>query len=228
MTPFVFLPGTLCDERLWHNQTALFKEHHHVNLRTQDNLPDMIAEVEKAPFKKFIVVGFSMGGYVALEFALNFPDRVKHVVAIGSSFLGYPAHELQVVEKAIPMIEKGLFKGITQRRMKEFLHPDSYEKAEVRDLIQSMAGPDASAVYLRQLKATLYRNNLSDKIIHLKKPLTAIGGKQDQVVLPETILEFKKAVPNSNVILLEGCGHFVPLEKPNEVNEILRNLAESF
>ena len=226
MTPLVFLPGTLCDERLWHYQSAIFESHHHVNLRTQDNLPAMLAEVEKAPFNEFIICGFSMGGYVAQQFALRFPDRVKHVVTIGSSFLGYPAHELAVVEKAIPMIEKGLFKGITQRRMKEFLHPDSFEKAELRDLIQSMAGPDAAAVYLRQLKATLYRNNLADKITQLKPPLTAIGGKQDQVVLPETILEFKKVLPNSNVILLDGCGHFVPLEKPNQVNEILKAIAQ--
>jgi len=130
MTSLVFLPGTLCDERLFKYQIEKFPNAHVVNLRTQNTLDEMIETVTLVPYEKFVIVGFSMGGSVAQEFTLKYPARVQHLVVIGSSALGYPAHEREIVLKAKPMIDKGLFKGITERRLKEFLHPKNYERKE--------------------------------------------------------------------------------------------------
>ena len=147
MTPIVFLPGTLCDERVWHHQTAVFQNSFVVNLRVQESLDEMLDSVANVPFKLFILVGFSMGGYVAQEFTLRFPDRVKKLILIGSSCEGYPPDEKEIILKALPMIRKGMFKGLTEKRLREFLHPKSYDDSTIRNLIHSMAGTDAGAVY---------------------------------------------------------------------------------
>ena len=173
--PIVFLPGTLCDERMWSFQQKEFADSCVVNLRTQKTVAEMLSSVRAVPYDKFVLVGFSLGGYIAQEFALSDPERVAHLVLMGSSAEEYPKREREVALSARPFIEKGLFKGITDKRLREFLHPDSYAKAELRDLIHSMSGADAGEVYLRQTDATINRPNLSEELKKLNCPLTAIG-----------------------------------------------------
>lgn len=221
MGPFVFLPGTLCDERLWHHQTAEFKEHTVVHLRTQSTLEAMIQAVADVPFEFFVLVGFSMGGYVAQEFALKHPARVKKLILMGSSSEGYPPHEKEIILRALPQIERGLFRGLTEKRLKEFLHPKSYEDVGIRNLIHSMAGVDAGEVYFRQLKATLDRRNLSTEIGKIRCPISVIAGKDDKIVPVESILRMERYAPQAEINVLPDCGHFVPLEKPERVNELI-------
>lgn len=222
MTPFVFLPGTLCDARLWHHQTDVFKNHYVANLRTQESVDAMLESVAQAPFESFVLVGFSMGGYIAQEFALRFPERVQKLVLIGSSCEGYPPREKEIIERALPQIEKGLFRGLTEKRLRQFLHPSSYENPAIRELVRDMAGgADAGEVYRRQLKATLDRRNLSKEIGTLRCPISVIAGKDDQIVPVESILRMEKYAPRAEINILSDCGHFVPLEKPERVNELL-------
>jgi pimeloyl-ACP methyl ester carboxylesterase len=220
-TPFVFLPGTLCDERLWKHQTSRFSPHYVVNLRNQESIQEMLESVAQSPFESFILVGFSMGGYIAQEFALKYPQRVEKLAIIGCSSEGYPADEKAIAMKAFPLLKQGLFKGITDRRLRDFLHPQAYENAELRALIQSMAGPDANAVYFRQLSATLERRDLSKEVRNIQCPVLFIAGIDDRIVSFASIDRSMERFPRANILALDDCGHFVPLEKPEEVNEAL-------
>lgn len=222
--PFVFLPGTLCDERLWHYQQDEFPFSTVVNLRTQNTIEEMLSSIRDLSYEKFILVGFSLGGYVAQEFAISDPDRVQHLVLMGSSASGYPEKEKQAAISAKPFIEKGLFKGITDRRLRDFLHPDSYVKNELRELIHSMSGSDAGEVYLRQINATLDRPDFSESLKTLKCPLTAIAGREDKIVSVEDILKLKDLNIKNQVFIFENCGHFIPLEKPKEVSCVLKQV----
>ncbi len=221
MTYAVFLPGTLCDERLWHNQLHLFPDYTIVNLRVQDSEEAMLEAIAAVPANEFILIGFSMGGHLAFEFTLKYPERVKKLFVIGSSCEAYPPEEKALAALARDAIKKGLFKGVTDRRLRDFLAPSSYDKKELRELIHSMSGENAAQVYLNQLNATLERRDLSNEVGKIKCPLTVIGGKEDKVVSKESILRVKDHNPNAVVHIIEDCGHFVPLEKPEELNAIL-------
>jgi pimeloyl-ACP methyl ester carboxylesterase len=222
MASFVFLPGTLCDARLWHHQTEVFKTHTVVNLRTQESVGAMVESVAQSPFEKFILVGFSMGGYIAQEFALQYPERVLKLVLMGSSCEGYPPGEKEIIQRALPQIEKGMFRGLTEKRLRQFLHPRSYDNPAIRELVRDMAGgDDAGAVYRRQLNATLDRRNLSQEIGSLHCPMSVLAGKDDQIVPVESILRMEQYAPRAEIHVLSECGHFVPLERPDQVNEIL-------
>lgn len=218
----LFLPGTLCDETLWSEQISNFKNATVVSLRSQCSLEDMLQSVYAATSEsKVILIGFSMGGYVAQEFAIKYPNKISKCVLIGSSLEGYPEKEKQIVLKFLPMIERGEFKGINDKRLKSYLYIDAYEKEEIRKKIQSMAGDDAGKVYSNQLKATLHRRNLIDEFSHIPLPILFIAGENDEIISVDSIRRSSQSTLNAKFISLKKCGHFVPLEKPKELNEIL-------
>lgn len=219
MSTCVFLPGTLCDEKIFRHQTSLFKPNKVLDLRHSESLSDMIELVNRVEEEKFILIGFSMGGYVAQEFALKYPDRVEKLIIIASSSEGYPEKERQIVTSSLEVIKKGPFKGITDKRLREYLHPKSYENEEIRNTIQEMAGPDAKEVYLRQLKATLERRNLTEEIKTLKMPAMFVAGADDHIVSALSIERPLSA--KTKFEMIEECGHFVPLEKADELNRLI-------
>jgi pimeloyl-ACP methyl ester carboxylesterase len=223
MTPYhVFLPGTLCDERVFKNQVSLFSPGEVVDLRHSSTMEQMLAAVSAVQIPRFHLIGFSMGGHVAQEFALRYPERITKLVLLASSSEGYPIEERKKVLSAMDIIERGKFQGISDRRLREFLHPASFENLEIRSLIHAMAGSDAKEVYLRQLSATLDRKDLRPQTRNLKLPTLFIGGADDKIVTVESVERSAANIPNAKFSALMLCGHFVPLEQPDEANDRIR------
>lgn len=218
----VFLPGTLCDERIFKHLLPIFPHHTVIDLRSPVSIEAMVEAVEAAPFEKFVMIGFSMGGHIAQEFSLKHPERVEKLIVMGSSSEGYPVEERKIVESTIGLIEKSKFTGITEKRLKEYLHPHSYENLEIKQTIQAMAGADAKEVYLRQIKATLDRRDLKAQLEHLEIPVMFIAGAEDHIVPLPSIRRSAANIPLARLVVIEECGHFAPLEKPEEVKEAIR------
>lgn len=220
----VFLPGTLCDEQLWKHQTSVFKNHQIVSLRHQSSIPEMIDSVSAVPARRFVLIGFSMGGHIAQEFAIRFPERVEKLIVIAASSEGYPPEEKKKVSTFLDLIRRGTFTVISDRRLREFLHPKSFENDQIRQTIHGMSGSDAKEVYLRQLSATLDRPNLLASMRDLQIDVTYIAGREDQIVPLPSIVRSQQNILNAKLFVIEECGHFVPLEQPFELNQILQKL----
>lgn len=226
MLPSIFLPGTLCDERVFSLITKDFPFHEAINLRLDSSIEDMVERVAKVNFEKFNLIGFSMGGRVAQEFSLKYPERVSKMVAIASSSDAFPEKEREIVTAALPMIHKGKFRGISDRRLKNYLGPEAYQKQELKDLIQDMAGADAKEVYLRQLAAVINRPNCFAQMKELKVPTLFIASRNDQIIPFDTIEYSARNTPGARLEVLEGIGHFIPLEAPEELVNIINQFLE--
>lgn len=219
----VLLPGTLCDERVFKNQIALFPQHEVLDLRHSSSIDEMIDVVSAVSVQKFHLIGFSMGGHIAQEFALRYPERIHRLVIIASSSLGYPVEEKKRVLSALDRIEKGKFDGISDKRLHDYLYSASYEKEDLRQLIHDMSGTDAKEVYLRQTHATLDRPDIKDRMNELIIPMMFIAGVNDQIVPLASVQESAENSPNAQFVMIKNCGHFVPLEQPEELNQHLIN-----
>jgi pimeloyl-ACP methyl ester carboxylesterase len=83
-----FLPGTMCDHRVWAGVRACLEPRlstAYLPIESQATREGMLAllasAAEPAPLH---LVAFSMGGYLALDFALEYPDRVASLVTVAS------------------------------------------------------------------------------------------------------------------------------------------------
>lgn len=163
-----------------------------------------------------ILVGASMGGAAAIDFALAYPEAVKTLVLIDSA--GYTAG---------PNMGKFMFRPVG------YLATAFLRNPNVRQRISLNAYHDKSFVSLdAQVCAALHlkSNGWDQALIAFTKSggYTSFGAKLAQITQPTLILwgecdrilgtgdayKFKEAIANSQLIWIENCGHVPHLEKP--------------
>ena len=110
MTPaLTFLPGTMCDWRIWAPVWAELDgaETAYIALeseRTRQRMRALIAAAgdSDGPLN---LIGFSMGGYFALEYALDNPNRVASLLLVSSSAFGLTSEELAIRRRFVADLE---------------------------------------------------------------------------------------------------------------------------
>lgn len=215
-----FLPGTMCDERIWsavrQRLPARFSGHY-VPTETQTTREGMLALIDSAAVAggPLHLVAFSMGGYLALDYALSHPGKVASVVTVASSAFGLTHQEAAERVRALAMLEKHEYRGISQARINQFVHPTHQSNPAVVEVIRAMDRDLGKQVLINQLRETSARASLADRLPELVIPALFIGADSDPFVSTETIRRMASLAPTAQMEIVESAGHMLPLEQPH-------------
>ena len=225
-TPLALLPGLLCDDALWARQArdlADIADCWVADFTTQDSISAMAASVLAAMPPRFALAGLSMGGYVALEIMARSPERVERLALIDSRAEGDAPEERSRRRGLIELAQKGNFKGVTPRLLKQFVHPsrlaDGDPLAEEVSAMTLRIGRDA---FIRQQQAILGRADRRSLLPSITCSTLVLCGRQDQLTPLDCHYEIADAVPDSILEIIEDCGHLAPMERPDEVSAAMR------
>nr|WP_315396523.1 alpha/beta hydrolase [uncultured Duganella sp.] len=231
MTRLDFIPGTLCDARMWSRLTPLLGdgfEFNHVPLheaRTRLRMRELIA-THSAPAAN--LVAFSLGAYLAIEHAVAHPERVKSLVLIANSARGLKPDEVLARERIVAMLEKNAYAGMSKQRLRELLHPSHVEDDGIVGTIQQMALDLGKEVLLTQFATTIDRPDLMERLAELDFPVLIVGAEDDNLVPPEDLRKMAERFPNAQLHMLGGrTGHMIPLEAPQALADRMLSFLES-
>ena len=211
------VPGTLCDERMWSRLTPLLGagfDLNYVPLYQAQDRPQMqqvLAEHSAAPAN---IVAFSLGVYIALEYALAYPERVKSMVLIAGSAKGLSAKEKELRLRTIPLLERTVYAGLSGVRLREVLHPIHHDDRATIDLIQQMALDLGKNVLLTQFRASMDRPDVMERLHEITCPVLLVGANEDKLVDPGILPEMHPRFPNARLRMYDNTGHMIPLEVP--------------
>ena len=174
------------------------------------------------------VVGHSLGGGIAMQFAYQFPERCERLVLVSSGGLGEEVHVLlraatlpgsefvlplvahpRVVDAA-SVIPRALGRiGLRTR-------PDLTEMARG---YQSLSNAEARSAFIHTLRAVIdprgQRINASDRLyLASMMPTLIIWGRRDRIIPVEHAQPTHEGMPGSNLELLDDAGHFPHLDDP--------------
>ncbi len=166
---------------------------------------------------KATIVGNSLGGWIAVDFAATHPELTDRLVLVDASGLDTPVHH-KVPVNMNPSTLEGM------KRVWEFLF---YNKSLATDALarysweHRLHGGDSYTIQ-RLVAALVAGTEFEDsKVGSIHARTLLIWGRNDEIVPLEFSQRFQKAIPDSKLAVINECGHIPQLEKPQEFNKVL-------
>ncbi len=225
----LLLPGLLCDETLWRAQMAALSGLVSVStadMTRDDSIGAMAGRVLAAAPDRFALAALSMGGYVAFEILRIAPNRVTRLCLMDTSARPDTPSQARRRRGLIELAQKGRFLGVTPRLLPTLLHADSLADVQLTQSVMAMTERVGAAAFLRQQHAILGRPDSRPLLPSIKVPTLVVVGRGDQTTPPDLAAEIADGIPGARLVVLEGCGHLPPMERPDEVNTLLREWLE--
>ena len=215
MRNLVLLPGSMCDSDLWRDMVpdlAPLGQLHYGNLFEDDTLEGMARRVLGGAPERFVLVGFSMGGFVARVLTLMAPERVSGLAFVCTSARGFSDEERanRMSGRGHPAGRSGVAKG---------LHPDRERDPVLLDRLRGMNRRLGPEVWKRQ--AALVRKDGYADLERIACPSLVVAARQDRLRANAETERMVRHLPHARFAIIEDCGHMAPLEKPHELSRLL-------
>jgi pimeloyl-ACP methyl ester carboxylesterase len=191
----------------------------------QATVPGLQAYVENFVEKlalppAFIVLGNSLGGHIALVYALHNPARVSQLVLTGSSGLFEDG-----MGGSFP--KRGDYNFVHERVGYTFYDPAVATK-ELVDEVFAVTNSNAKCLRMISIARSAQRHNLARELHRIAVPALLIWGLNDTITPPSVAHEFERLLPAATLCFLDHCGHAPMMERPAAFNRCLaRFLARS-
>lgn len=199
----------------------------HANSMTYPELAqDVITLLDHLAIDSCILLGHSMGGKIAIQVALEQPERIKKLLVADIAPVNYTSHHTQIIAglKAID------FSTVKRRRdaddqLSEYVDDMGIRQFLLRNLAMNEQGEfsfkcnlnDISENYSQIIKAIELPINKSP---YLGKTLFIKGANSDYI-LPEHKEAITALLPNSQAKVIQGAGHWLHAEKTIAFNKII-------
>lgn len=224
--PLVFLPGMMCDARLFGPQIAEMSADTAVMcapITQGDRIEEIASGLLDALPRRFALAGLSMGGIVAMEILRRAPDRISRIALIGTN----PLAEVPAVaanrEPQIVKARAGRMMEVMREEMKpNYLAPGPH-RADVLDLVMDMADTLGPEVFIRQSRALQRRRDQQAVLRKCRVPALIMCGRHDELCPVKRHTFMAELIHSAELVVLENSGHLPSLEQPAETTQALRN-----
>ncbi len=238
--PVVFLHAGVCDKRMWLSQmqavddagwhAIAYDRRGYGETSSADepfnHVDDLEAVLDALDIHAAVLVGCSMGGGLAVDFAIAHPGRVIGLVLIGTSITGAP-WTATAEESAIEMAEEDAWERgdldlLNRVQAHEWLDgprsPSGRVGGAVRELFLDM---NALALGKAPLTQEERSPDAWRRMEGVSTPALLVVGDEDFTALVERHETLSETMPNAFAVVLEGAAHIPSIEKPDLVNSLV-------
>jgi pimeloyl-ACP methyl ester carboxylesterase len=166
-------------------------------------------------FLKIHLLGNSLGGHLGIIYSLEYMDTVKSLVLTGSSGLyesafgtGFPRRED--------------YDYIRNKVQLTFFNPDIATK-EMVDEVFEIVNDRMKGIRVIKMAKSAIRHNVENRLGELRMPCLLVWGKQDTITPAFVGEKFHELIGNSQLEMLDNCGHAPMLEQPEKFNMALND-----
>ncbi len=247
--PLVLISGLGYPLWQWHKMVPYLSEHFQVI--TFDNRGAGLSDKPAGPYtaqllaadtaglldalgiEKAVIVGHSMGGYIAQAIALDFPEKVSKLILCSTNF-GGPRH-VPVSAEAFAILTDTTADPLTRftngLKVSTALGWADANPDIVKEWVEwRVANPMNVSAYQAQLAIGLAlipeEAAFEKKLPNISVPTLILFGAQDRVVPPENAELLAKQIWGSQTAIILDAGHFFPIEAPGAAAQIITDFAK--
>ncbi len=238
----VFINGLTMDTNGWVLQVPYFSKKYRVlryDCRGQgkSDKPDMVytPDIQMEDLKNILdeleverahIIGLSYGGMIAQHFAVNYPKRVGALVLVDTcSYIG------PLLELTIKLWIKATEVGGNELRydaMIPFLFSENFIENNLEKILslrEASVKNNPSQAVINLAKGCL-AHNIHDKISNIVSPTLIVVGEEDILIPLKYSRLLHERIKDSELLVIEKCGHAPPLERPEEFNSSVMTFLE--
>ncbi len=229
--PVVLVHSGVCDRRMWEPQWLSLVERFFVvrcDLRGFGATPlppeefshsaDLARLLDHLGIERAALLGSSLGGRVALEWASSYPERVVKLALLCPA-LGDFAPTADVERfgaREEELLERGDIEGATELNVETWLGPEA--TPDTRDLVRAMQR-HAFEIQMAAGEPTIAPVEVEPGRITATTLL--VSGSKDLEFFRKVALHLSHAIPRARHVELDWAGHLPSLERPGEITELL-------
>lgn len=232
----VFLHGIGGNKRNWHDNLPAFAQHVHAvawdargygesddyegDLDFGDYARDLVRVLDHFGARKAHIVGLSMGGRIAMDFAQNFPDRLL-TLTLCDTHRGYSHFSEEKKAEFIrlrkePLVNGGEPRDIAVPVAKTLVGPNASQEAFDK-LVDSMTRLHKWS-YIKSIEATV-RTDSHDRLGEIRVPTHVVCGADDRLTTPDMAREIAAMIPGATLTIIPNAGHLSNIEQPDAFNQ---------
>lgn len=221
----LFLPGYLCDARVFSDQIMAFGHSNPVQLLpvwSGGTVAEMASRVLAGAPRHFALVGHSLGAAVAMDIVRMAPERVTRLAVGGCSPLAATPPEAAAHEPSIVSAQSGNMEVAVNKAFPVSCLAESPRRKARHDLVVDMGKRAGAEVLVRQARAMQRRPDQQRGMCHYGGPVLVFGGADDKITSPRRHEFLASLVKNARLEVFESAGHFPTIEQPQAVSAALR------
>jgi pimeloyl-ACP methyl ester carboxylesterase len=165
-------------------------------------------------FQEFVMCGNSLGGQVAIDYTLKYPNEVETLIISGSAGLS----ERSLSDGNHPKMNKETIRRLAE----EIFYNKEYCTNEMVDEVFNMLNTRKALRFLLKVAKATRNTNFNDDLHKIKIPTLLIWGKQDVITPPSVAEEFDEKIKHSKLVYIDKCGHAAQIEQPDEFTLIMK------
>lgn len=219
-----FLPGLLCDASVFASQIAALSPHADVAVAdfAAENAIAGMARKALATFDgPLSLVGYSMGGRVALEAVRMAPDRIVRLCLMDTGFAPAREAELPGRRKLVDLANSEGMQALASQWLPPMVHPARENDAALMGPLAEMVLRATPAQHARQIQALIERPDATPVLPTIRCPTLVLVGRQDRWATLAQHEALAAAIPGARLEVIEDSGHFSPVERPAAVSAAL-------
>lgn len=243
-TPLLLLHAGICDCRMWDEQWAAFAAHHRVirlDLRgfghttTEDvsfsNRQDLLDLLDHLGLERASVVGVSRGGQIAIDFALDYPERIAALIPVCAGISGYQPDEALIDPREIALFEQmeaaeeaedwPLVASVDVRLWVDGpLQAEGRAAASVRERVYAMSMNNYQTVRVSG-QAQPLDPPAAGRLGALGVPTLVIVGDLDTSATQQMAKALAAGIGGAQQAVISGAAHLPNMERPEEFNALV-------
>jgi pimeloyl-ACP methyl ester carboxylesterase len=193
---------------------------------TPRGLADSVVElIDALDVERATVVGLSLGGLVAMELGLGYPDRIDGLVLTATTVAPLTPEEVEMRRSTAQRLERDGMLDHALEMAGRLFGPDARrEPALVLPILETMltTSPAGAAAALR---GRAERPPYHELLPSLRVPSLVLAGDADFFSTAEITAQLVAALPDPEVVILPGIGHMPNLEAPEAFDRTVRRFA---
>lgn len=233
--PLVLIHGGLLDCRMWEGQFKKFAESYQVvryDIRgygksalpkgKYSHIKDLLGLLKSLEVEPAHIIGLSLGGTIAIDFALEYPDQVSSLILTSTAPIGLRSQDDELTKRTLAIYEAARNNKLEEAAEMWLDHPVfSTIQPRARKKIRQMIFDNLKSWILPQDNMIWSSPPAAERLSQIKASSLIMVGDQDVYDIRDAADFLENNIGVAIKMVIAGAGHHINIEKPKQFNNIV-------